>query len=247
MNALEQQFKDELEILRTESESAVQFIYAWQAVNTVASVEESVLGTLNEAPLFWNTALGALQAAGILALGRLFDPNTSNHSATRVLTLAHKNIAMFSKSALASRRLSEDPSAASWLPSFIKSVYEPTGEDFRRLKRHVATRRKTFEANYQPIRHRLLAHRAVTSDVEIDALFKGTNTRELQLIAVFLTRLHQALWEAFNNGRKPVLRPARYSVRRMRELPTPKFHSTKVHERLTREVGQTLARLARET
>ena len=72
-------FASELELFRTEAESAVQFFYAWDAVHTVAAANPKVRHLLNEAPLFWNTSLGALQASTLVALGRVFDPDPNNH------------------------------------------------------------------------------------------------------------------------------------------------------------------------
>lgn len=229
------EFKRELEIFRTESDAAVQFFYAWQTVNAVASSDRSVYCALNKAPLFWNTSLGALQAATLVTLGRVFDPDTANHSVTRLLSIAHRNIGIFSKEALAERKREFSTNAAEWLEEYLKTVYVPTVDDFRKLKRYVAVRRRIYEENYRPLRHKLFAHRGTTERTEIAALFAKTNIRELQQLLVFLRRLHETLWQLFNNGNKPTLRPARYSVNRMREEPSPADRQTQLQERLTHE------------
>lgn len=61
MKAPEAQFEEELEIFRRESEGATQFFYAYLAIHATAADHEPVHRLLNEAPLFWNTALAALQ------------------------------------------------------------------------------------------------------------------------------------------------------------------------------------------
>ena len=73
-------FETQLELFRTEAESAIQFFYAWDAVHTVAAKNKTVFRLLNQAPLFWNTSLGALQTSTLVALGRVFDPDPKNHS-----------------------------------------------------------------------------------------------------------------------------------------------------------------------
>lgn len=238
------EFKRELEIFRTESDAAVQFFYAWQTVHAVASSERSVKRALNRTALFWNTSLGALQTATLVTMGRLFDPKPENHSVTRLLTIAHGNLDIFSKDALAVRKRELSANADEWLPEYLSGVYVPTGEDFRRLKRYVAIRRRTYEANYGPLRHQLFAHRSASAQTNVDALFAKTNIRELQQLLTFLRRLHEALWQLFFNGYKPTLRPARYSVKRMREQPSPEPGRAQLQERLALEVEQLLRSLA---
>lgn len=237
------QFKRELEIFRTESDAAVQFFYAWQTVNAVAGANRSVHNALNKAPLFWNTSLGALQGATLLALGRMFDPDQNNHSITRLLGLAHRNLQLFSKEALAERKRELSPNADEWLPEYLKGVYVPSSDDFRKLKKYVAIRRRTYEENYRPLRHQYFAHRSATESSDVAALFAKTNIRELQQLLTFLRRLHEALWQLFYNGHKPTLRPARYSVNRMRELPSPSPCQAALQERIIHETEQVVRSL----
>jgi hypothetical protein len=87
------------------------------------------------------------------------------------------------------------------------------------------------------VRHQIFAHKEATEQPEITALFsKGTN-RELQHLTASLATLHEALWELFMNGRKLVLRPARFSVAGIRRRPKPKFFSNRaVQEAILHEV-----------
>ena len=222
----------------------MQFFYAWQTVHSVASTDRSVHRALNRTALFWNTSLGALQTSTLVTLGRLFDPKPENHSVSRLLAIAHGNLDIFSKDALAARKRESSANADEWLPQYLDGVYVPTGNDFRRLKRYVAIRRRIYEANYGPLRHQLFAHRSASSQTNIDALFARTNIRELQQLLTFLRRLHETLWQLFFNGIKPTLRPARYSVKRMREQPSPEIGRAQLQERLTHEVEKLLRSLA---
>ena len=230
------EFETELELFRTEAESAIQFFYAWDATHAVAAKNKTVVRLLNEAPLFWNTALGALQASALVALGRVFDPDQRNHNISRLLSIAHANLDIFSKDALAARKRKGSSNADEWLPEYLKSVYEPSSEDFRRLKRHVSIRRKIYQEKYAPLRHKVFAHRGVATKVEVSELFAKTNIRELQQLLVFLGRLHETLWQLCFNGRKPTLVAARYSVNRMLEQPSPNAKHGKLQERLAHEV-----------
>jgi hypothetical protein len=58
---------------------------------------------------------------------------------------------------------------------------------------------------------------------------------------VFLMSLNEALWQLFVNGHKPVLRPHRYSIKRMRERAVHNIRrGGSVHERLVQEAERFL-------
>ena len=241
MDAKSNRFARELEIFRAESNAAVQFFYTWQTINAVATNDKTVFHALNTAPLFWNTNLGALQTAALVTLGRIFDPKPENHSVTRLIAFAHSNLEIFSKEALANRKREQSNNADNWLPDYLKTVYVPDRNDFRRIKRLVEVRRRTYENIYKPIRHTVLAHRSASHNADI--LFAKTNITELQKMLVFLRRLHEMLWQLFFNGQKPNLRPARYSVNRIREQPSHSPHQKELQERLIHETEQVIRSL----
>ena len=116
--------------------------------------------------------------------------------------------------------------------------------DFRRLRAHVSKHRRIYEAKYRDLRHKVFAHKEVADRPEVDALYAKTNIREIQRILAFLGSLHEALWQLFFNGRKPVLRPRRYSLKRIRAIPSPPERVTVIEERITHEVEQFLRQAA---
>jgi HEPN superfamily AbiU2-like protein len=118
------EFEAQLELFRTEAESAIQFFYAWEATHAVAASDKAVVRLLNQAPLFWNTSLGALQMSTLVALGRIFDPDPKNHSVSRLLSIAHSNLDIFSKEALAQRKRKQSANADEWLPEFLEAAYD---------------------------------------------------------------------------------------------------------------------------
>jgi hypothetical protein len=227
MPTLGARFERELEIFRTEAEQCAQFLFAFLAVHDCAYRSKAVHALLNRAPLFWNTCLGALQASAFIALGRVFDSD-SPHNINQLLRIAQDNrTLLFSNAALARRKQGSKPERPDWLDDFLHSANEPTADDFRRIKKRVAKWRRIYEANYRDVRHQFFAHKQAAEDPEVAALFsKGTN-RELQQLIVFLGSLYQALWELFFNGRKLVLRRARYSLAEIRKRPMPRFFSNR--------------------
>lgn len=233
MPSPEVKFESELEIFRQEAESAVQFFYAWRTVNEVAAKNKAVVITLNKAPLFWNTTLAALQTATFIALGRVFDQEQDTHNIDRVLRIAQQNLEIFSLNALAERKRRASPNAHEWLDEYLQNAYLPTADDFRRLRKHVAKRRKIYTECFRPLRHKVFAHKQMFNQDEAHVLFANAKIKDLQQLLVFLRRLHETLWQLLFNGIKPVLRPARYSISQM--ISQPRQHGRSLQERLTHE------------
>jgi hypothetical protein len=212
---IDDEFKRELEIFRRESEEAAQYFYAYISIHAVAAERAQVLEFLNRNPLFWMTCTASLQAASIIALGRIFETG-SPHNLGKLIRIARNDLGIFSKEALEKRKLRMSGLPPERIAEFVKAAYEPSAHDFRHLKALVARYRKIYERNYEQLRHQWFAHKVAAEPEEIAKLFEKTNTGELQRLFAFLSSLHHALWELFFNGRKPLLRPSRYSLKRMR-------------------------------
>lgn len=216
VNAEDVQFERELEIFRTEAETAAQFFYAYLDIHASAGADKSIYRLLNSAPLFWNTILGGLQTGAFVVLGRIFDKDLA-HNIGRLLRLAQDHPQIFSKAAFARRRQRTDKISAEHLENYLTHLYVPKPADFRRLRGYVSKQQKIYLDKYQPLRHRVFAHNELSDPAEISALLARTKVREIQQMLVFLMSLYDALWRLFANGHRPVLRPYRYSVKRMRD------------------------------
>lgn len=235
MKTPDQQFVDELELFRKEAEAAIQFFYSSFAVQEVAAKNKAVHELLNRAPVFWNTSVAALQQAAFMALGRIFDQR-SPHNVDRLVRLGLDNLEIFSKSALGKRKQGTSPNPPEWIDNILRAVYEPTPADFRRFRKHIDRWRGIYRKNYRDIRHKFLAHREVSGQEEVEALFIKGNVKELQRLCVSLAMLHDALWYLFFNGHRPVLRRQRRSVDLMRDKPLPQGWVKPVQERVVGEV-----------
>ncbi len=237
--SVEQQFENQLEVFRKECEEATQFFYTFRTVHEVAKAHRHVLRYLNENPLFWNTIVGALQTSSFIALGRIFDQN-SPYNLDKVLQIARNNPVMFSKAALGQRKGGNQRERPGWLDRYLQDAYMPTATDFRRLKKHIKKYRRIYESNYRELRHKLYAHKAVSGPAEISALLAKTRIREMEQLFVFLLKLHEALWQLFVNGRKPVLRQLRWSAKRLSNLAAAPSHGGSAHEAITIETVRVL-------
>lgn len=119
-------------------------------------------------------------------------------------------------------------------------AHEPTPKDLRRRRAYVRKWRRLYETNYRDVRHQFFAHKEAADEADVSVLFSKGSNRELQRMLVFLGQLYRALWQMFFNSAKPVLRPARYSVARMRTQPAPPYMRGAVQETITREAEEFL-------
>ena len=109
-----------------------------------------------------------------------------------------------------------------------------------RLRGHIRKYRRIYETNYSDLRHKWFAHKEVAGGADLGVLTGRTSVKEMQQLFVFLIKLYEALWQLLFNGRKPVLRPPRYSASRIIRVPSISIGSTRVHERITTEVEKVL-------
>ena len=235
----EQQFENELGIFRKECEAASQYFYAYLAVHEVARHERHVFQFLNENPLFWNTVVGALQMSALIALGRIFDQN-SPHNLDKVVRIARDNPDIFSKAVLGRRKQGNQREASGWLDKYLQDACMPTTTDFRRLKRHIKKYRRIYESNYRDLRHKVYAHKVASDPGAIQVLVAKTKIREMEQLFVFLLKMCETLWQLYVNGRKPVLRPLRWSAKSLRRLAAAPGEGRGVHEDITREAVKAL-------
>lgn len=243
MPTTEALFEQELKNFGSEVEQGTRCYFTLLVTNEVACHDKRVRAFLNRTPMFWNTCAGALQASAFLAVGRIFDLR-SPHNLERLLGISESDPQIFSKAALKRRGQVVKTARPD---DYLQSAYEPTPKDLLGLRLRVQKWRQIYNAKYRPLRNKYFAHREVSGEAETAALFgKGTNP-ELQRLFRFLGSLYQALFNLFYDGRKPVLRPARYSVARMRKKPVPAYYSgVGIQEHITREVAEFLICAARE-
>ncbi len=227
-------FSHELEVFRTEAESAIQFFYAYLTINVALADNEKALRIVNETPQFWRINMGALQTSCFIALGRVFD-QSSRHNIGRLLKVAQDNMDIFSKEALEARKRKGSKNVDEWIDDYMKDVYVPTVSDFRRLRGHVSKYRKVYLNGYRDIRLKVYAHKELSKPDDVQTLFAKTNIPEMQRLLIFPKRLHTCLRELFHNGKKPVLRPMKYSVKAMRKAEIPKWQSKHVQEHIVHE------------
>jgi hypothetical protein len=234
----ERQFENELETFRRDAEAAAQFFYAYLAIHEVAKRHRSVLAFLNKNALWWNTVAGSLQMSALISVHRIFN-NRSRHNVDSLLRVAETNSSIFSKQALRQRKQGNAQSEPDWLDAYMRDVYEPTTRDFKRIRAHVTKYKQLYESNYAGLRNKVYAHTVASDPQDVQALVARTSIREMQWMFVFPLKLYETFQQLYDNGRKPVFRPRRYSAARI----ATSFRQSSggdVHARIAKEVEQVL-------
>lgn len=214
MTAAHRDFLVQLDSFRQEAYAAIQYLYSDMAVQHAASKSKKLLNRLNMTPSFWSTHQAGMQVAAYLTIGRVFDTK-SKYNINALLDAFEGNLHQFSPEALAARKregLNKEPE---WLAAYIATAHYPDQRDVARMRANVAKYREIYDRAVRPPRHKYIAHREKLEHSEVQALFAAGTVRELWRLVTFLYAMHNALWEQYHNGRKPVLLPLRYSVRAM--------------------------------
>ena len=238
MRSAEDEFERQLDIFHSECDAAVRYFYAGYGLQVSILKTPAAAAGLNKAPAFWNATLDALKASTLITLGRVFDPDQNNHSLTRLIAFSQSNLQIFGAAALR-HRMQESQWRA-------QDFYEPSPDDFRRLKRLIASRRREYETLLRPWRHRLYAHRGVLDSTELEGVPPDLEAARLQKLVSFLPRVHGLLWRLYYDGQRPVMRPARYSVERMLDRPSSNRELWSLQEKLAHEASQVLCSINRD-
>jgi len=247
MKTKEDTFKNELEIFRSEVESVIHSFYAFTTLNRMLNENKALLKIVNQTPRFWITTISALQTSFFIALGRIFGQG-HNHNIDKILSISQQHIEIFSKEAYRARLSAGGTLTEEQLQDIIKDSYSPTVDDFRRLKKYVNQYRKVYFKKYHDIRNKVHAHKELSTREDIQALYEQTSFKELEKMLIFLNKIHSVLWQSFNNGIKPMLRPMRYSTGSMIKEGTPLGQSRHAQERIvedTKKFMESLLSLAK--
>ena len=227
-------FEDELEVFRTEEETAQQYFFAYLSVRSLAASDEDVLQNMNSTPLFWSTTHHAMLLAAFVALGRIFDQDPkSDHNIDKLMHVTGDSLHLFTKPALAARRVASGAMTQQQAGEYAVDAYEMTASDVRGLKKQVAHWRRIYEDKYRDVRHLVFAHKKKQETVE--QVLARTDIEEVKQFFGFLAGLYQALDQLFLNGRKPIVR-----VRAFTLPPKPGTSSMSPSERVYAEGHEVL-------
>jgi len=235
------EFLVQLENFRHETTIAAQYFYAEMAVQYAAHKSPKLRSRLNETPSFWNVHMAATQAAAYFTVARIFDTK-SRYNVDALLDAFESNLHLFSRSALDARKSEGSATRPGWLDEYLLDAHYPTAQDVKRLRAHVKRHRAFYDRAVKPVRNEYLAHRVKQENSEVQALYGRGKVKEFSKTVAFLLSLHDALLQQHLNGRKPTLRPIRYSVKTMYDHASERSGP---HERIIGQIRTLMGRLER--
>ncbi|MGC0391118.1 hypothetical protein [Bradyrhizobium sp. USDA 241] len=227
-------FEEELEVFRTEEETAQQHFFAYLSVRTLAASDEGVLNNIKTTPLFWRTTHHAMLLAAFVTLGRIFDQDPkSDHNIDKLMRVTNDNLHLLTKAGLASRRVASGSMTQQQANRYAADAYDMTVQDVRDLKKQVAKWRRVYEDKYRDVRHFVFAHKKTQATVE--QVLARTNVEEVKELFGFLAGLYHALDQLYLNGRRPVV-----EVRKFVLSPNSRSSSMSPGERVFAEGHEVL-------
>jgi hypothetical protein len=87
----------------------------------------------------------------------------------------------------------------------MQAALQPTPDDFEELLRAAGTFETAYRDRYQPIRHKVIAHKDFATIGNSDVLFGKTNIGEVEDMLSFLAGVERVIHEWFWNGRRTQL------------------------------------------
>lgn len=195
-----------------ESSVAARYMYAEMAIQHAASKSKKLLNRLNNTPTFWITCGASFQSSAYITIARIFDKG-SKYNIDKLLDSMEQNLHLFQRNALANRKRDGKTEDPDWLENYLKSAHFPKSNDVVRLRKMVKKYRDIYNRTIMLVRHNYLAHRGIVDQVEVQKLYASGKIRELWRLTTFLLQLNNLLWEQYHNGRKPVFRSLRHSVK----------------------------------
>lgn len=233
------QFILQLKNFRHETAIAAWYLYAGMAVQHAASKSEKLLSRLNDTPMFWQVHMAATQTAAYVTLGRIIDTK-SKYNIDALLNSFEQDLQLFSREALEKRKSEGSLARPDWLDEYLDRAHYPNSGDIARLRAHVMRHREFYDRAVKPVRHKYLAHREKDEQAEVQELYGRGKVKETWKTVTFLLALHEALSQQYMNGRKPLLKPLRYSVKTIFEKTDDR---TGPHEAIVKETRRLMERL----
>jgi hypothetical protein len=229
------EFERELEIFRTDEEAAQQAFFCWLSFRNQLASDRDVHRAVNVTPLFWRTAHHAMLLSSFITLGRTFDQD-SHHNLDRLVDIFARDVPAFSRDALRQRK--EQVISAEEAARYVEGKHELTADDVRLIKKQIGVRRHIYQERYRAVRDQF-AHHGLPDLGQREEVFARTNVEEMKDLFGFLYALHDALWEAFQNGFAPVVKTYKFVL-----PPSPAIHGRRLApgERVFRD-GHTMLKM----
>lgn len=176
----------------------------WHKLQNEPAEDEELLKAFNESPLSWIVIRHSMMLSLIMTLGRIFDINGDAVSIDDLIKSCIDDIDLFSKPKLRERKMMQ-PGEKPWIEEFMGNAHEPTEKDFQMLRPSINKYKKIYQEYYQPLRHKIFAHRDKQNFSNTDNLWEFTENANMVEMLNFLEDLKVTLQMTYDNGKKPEL------------------------------------------
>jgi AbiU2 len=193
------------ELIRTDIAAAVKSNYTYLAILKLKNSEPPIQAKISKFPEFWTTTLFSLQTTFFISFGRLFDKRRHTHSVAKLIEQTIKNRPLFLRPAVRERRRlhsrisGDDPQ---WLTQFLSKAWEPTAANLESLMSALKPHCDKFGVIYEPIRHKVYAHRSTEDEAAVYSLFSQALIQDVEEILRFLHTLQWVIWELAWNAKR---------------------------------------------
>jgi len=181
----------------------------WKNLQNEPADDEELLKALNATPLSWVFIRHSMMVSLIMALSRIFDTDGDSVSIDDLIKSCVEDLELFSKPKLRDRKAASH-NASDWIDEYIDNAYEPSANDFFRLKSNVKRFRDIYNEYYKPLRHKIFAHSDKQFHSRKDELWEATKHASMEDMLNFLEDLNLTIREAYQNGRKPELQGRKF-------------------------------------
>jgi hypothetical protein len=196
-----------LRLFQAEVEIATGAFHTWRSIDDHIKKDGGLLATVNRTPLVWNTFQSSNRTSFLIAIGRMFDTDGDSFSVSAFLNSCIENIHEFSRASLRDRRMRDVVGIPpEWFESYIADAEEPDARVFHDLKRASKPLRAKYEEIYQPIRHKVIAHRDIRFIEQAEEHFKRTDIDDIEAMLVFFNQIEAVVFQWLHNGRRSQLR-----------------------------------------
>ncbi len=186
--------------------AAAHAFFLWKGINNYAVGDRSIYLGINQNALTWNIITHSLQTTFFIVLGRLFDTDSDALSAHTLLRKCIDNIQQFDRQALRARKIAAwNGQEPSWLDGYTRDTYEPSIQDFLRLRGELSRHQARYSEIYRPIRNQIYAHREVATLEAVEPLFGRTRIGDIEELLNFLYQLKEVVWQLIHNGQLKAL------------------------------------------
>lgn len=183
--------------------TAAGYFFTWKNIGNIAAADRDVPRALQANALTWDTVTHALLVTFLTRLGCLFDVDKRSFNVRTLIDQCRIQRGEFGKSALEERKIRGNLGRRpDWLDQYLAEADEPRDADFEALSSAVDEPEKVYQARYEPLRHKVVAHIDPETIWSRDALLVKTNIAEIQKLLGLLYGVVSVIDRWFLNGER---------------------------------------------